>query len=57
MVLVGRFIQNYTALLEQWAAWASREVSDWPDVSDAALVPGTRDQLEQQVRDLRHTDR
>jgi PadR family transcriptional regulator AphA len=38
IMLVGRFINEYVALLAGWAAWAEKEVQAWPDVTDAALV-------------------
>jgi DNA-binding PadR family transcriptional regulator len=29
--LVGRLINGYTALIEEWATWARAEVETWPD--------------------------
>jgi DNA-binding PadR family transcriptional regulator len=38
-VLVGKFILDYTALLERWASWAEAEVEQWPATGPASGVP------------------
>ena len=37
--LTGKFIVDYTALLESWARWAVHEVEGWPATGPAAAVP------------------
>jgi DNA-binding PadR family transcriptional regulator len=38
-VLVGKFILDYTALLERWASWAEQEVERWETTGPAHAVP------------------
>jgi DNA-binding PadR family transcriptional regulator len=47
VALIGRFLSDYAALLEDWAAWAEDEVSRWPAVGPAEAVP-----IPQEVFDL-----
>ena len=38
-VLVGKFILDYTVLLETWARWAQEQVERWPATGPADAVP------------------
>jgi len=53
IVLTGKFILDFTALLEDWARWAEVEVAKWPDVDPVDAVPMAWDALREACsRDL-----
>jgi DNA-binding PadR family transcriptional regulator len=31
LILVGRFLDSFTTMVDDWAAWATEVVEDWPD--------------------------
>jgi PadR family transcriptional regulator, regulatory protein AphA len=39
IALTGRFLIDYTALLDNWADWAEARIRDWPSVKSADDVP------------------
>jgi DNA-binding PadR family transcriptional regulator len=39
IALVGRFLSDYSELLEGWATWAEGTVADWPATGPASAVP------------------
>ena len=52
-MLTGKFILDFTALLEDWARWAEVEVAKWPDVDPVDAVPMAWDALREACsRDL-----
>lgn len=49
LVLTGRFLDDYVAMIDRWASWAAETVTDWPtDPSkarpDLAALAGTVEQ-------------
>jgi len=39
VILTGKFLFDYIALLERWSAWADEQVRQWPSTKSAAEVP------------------
>jgi DNA-binding PadR family transcriptional regulator len=50
LVLVGRFISEFSLLVERWATWALGVVEEWPD--DPGLAEPDRAALEANTREL-----
>ena len=48
LVLVAQFLDDYLALVEQWAEWAAAQVAEWPD--DLAGARADLTALEAQAR-------
>ena len=54
-LLIGRFLTDYYAMVDNWARWAADVVRDWP--ADPADAPLDRDALAETARIAAETQR